>query len=360
MKKPYAYQIQYYASIVLLVLVVLVLIARYYGIFWPDRSFLPGNKTYIEQQRGVPEGSLTVVAGTLAIGPYRALWDQWHTFLWHPKMLSFWLYNFTHEDTKRYFHELGSKGTLIQGIMEREQYASRDNQLAWLIKTFADNSNIVIIPDDRLGVWFQHAKTFLADSWYIIQTANMTYSSFAKNREIYFLSYDDATLASLRHIFMKDRQGREIQRSDIHPNILVCPINCRERIESLLSSAQSSIRMYQQYVADDRIQHILRRKKSDWVTVQLILGKYDTTENDASSPDAAFYTQMSWSVVFQATPYVHAKAILVDEQFLLIGSMNMSDTSMDKNRELGILLLSPQHIDMFTTRFYQDWNVKNK
>jgi phosphatidylserine/phosphatidylglycerophosphate/cardiolipin synthase-like enzyme len=47
--------------------------------------------------------------------------------------------------------------------------------------------------------------------------------------------------------------------------------------------------------------------------------------------------------------------ILVDNKTLLLGSMNLSATSLDKNREIWILLLDTAIIDTFTTQFYQDW-----
>ena len=74
--------------------------------------------------------------------------------------------------------------------MESEQYAAKDNQIKTLMDGFADNSNVRIIPDDRLGVNFQHAKTFVTPNGAIIQTANMTYSSFSKNREVFFMTTD--------------------------------------------------------------------------------------------------------------------------------------------------------------------------
>jgi phosphatidylserine/phosphatidylglycerophosphate/cardiolipin synthase-like enzyme len=41
-----------------------------------------------------------------------------------------------------------------------------------------------------MGTEYTHAKVNLIDSGFIIQTANLTHSSFAKNREHFFQSYD--------------------------------------------------------------------------------------------------------------------------------------------------------------------------
>jgi hypothetical protein len=35
--------------------------------------------------------------------------------------------------------------------------------------------------------------------------------------------------------------------------------------------------------------------------------------------------------------------------------MNVSETSIDKNREIGILLINRFHIEKFMDRFLRDW-----
>jgi hypothetical protein len=49
----------------------------------------------------------------------------------------------------------------------------------------------------------------------------------------------------------------------LHPNLVVCPLNCRQHIEALLVHAKRNIIMYQQYIADNSIQNILRSKKRE-------------------------------------------------------------------------------------------------
>lgn len=54
-------------------------------------------------------------------------------------------------------------------------------------------------------------------------------------------------------------------------------------------------------------------------------------------------------------PYVHTKMILIDEELLLLGSMNLSANSLDNNREYGILLQDKTLIQQFMRGFEQDW-----
>jgi phosphatidylserine/phosphatidylglycerophosphate/cardiolipin synthase-like enzyme len=65
--------------------------------------------------------------------------------------------------------------------------------------------------------------------------------------------------------------SQPIKMDALHPNLVVCPFNCRQHIESLLQHAQTSIIMYQQYIADTNIQKILRAKKDAGIDVKIIL-----------------------------------------------------------------------------------------
>ncbi len=55
------------------------------------------------------------------------------------------------------------------------------------------------------------------------------------------------------------------------------------------------------------------------------------------------------------TPYIHSKSILADGRRAYIGSVNFTATSMDQNRELGILTTSPSVLRKLGETFDQDW-----
>lgn len=56
-------------------------------------------------------------------------------------------------------------------------------------------------------------------------------------------------------------------------------------------------------------------------------------------------------------PYLHTKNILVDGSILIHGSMNLSQNSLDNNREIGIMIDDPDVIDTFARQFEKDWNA---
>ncbi|MDP2669718.1 MAG: phospholipase D-like domain-containing protein [bacterium] len=51
---------------------------------------------------------------------------------------------------------------------------------------------------------------------------------------------------------------------------------------------------------------------------------------------------------------MHAKMILVDNQKLYIGSMNLSTNAIENNREIGIVVSDPYVLKRFTKQFAGD------
>ena len=113
---------------------------------------------------------------------------------------------------------------------------------------------------------------------------------------------------------------------DIHPNLVVCNINCRGVIEQLLSSAKESIIIQTQYITDEAIWKILKTKRS---LPELKMLVADTDDNN----DLVSYFGNTYARKFKKY-YNHTKMILVDNKTLLLGSMNISANSLDKNREI--------------------------
>lgn len=357
------YQWKQWGSFVLLLIIVFCGIWYWQGWFGVQSQFASGQQKMLERMIGLQSGQhLSPIDGTLYMGPNKSVRPAWYTFIGMPPSLDFWLYNFTYEDARRQFHELASKGAVIRGIMEKLQYGQKEDMYGQLLEAFQGNANLHLIPDDRLGVEFMHAKTFLTPDKAIIQTANLTFSSFSKNREWFFMTADSGVVASLHYLHDADRYDMPFDRDLLHPNLVVCPINCRARVEWLLSGATSSIRMYQQYIYDTWVQKLLEEKRRQWVDVQIILWKFDDAwwmDAVVNDPEGeSFALVMSGTIKAQSNPYVHAKMILIDDTYLLLGSMNMSQTSLDKNREIGVVLMQPEHIRYFKTVFAKDWKAK--
>jgi phosphatidylserine/phosphatidylglycerophosphate/cardiolipin synthase-like enzyme len=74
------------------------------------------------------------------------------------------------------------------------------------------------------------------------------------------------------------------------------------------------------------------------VTVDFI-----TPASDDENARALFFELMDTgiNVVTLDDWYVHAKAIVVDDNLAFVGSQNFTSTSLDENRELGVIVSDP-------------------
>lgn len=129
----------------------------------------------------------------------------------------------------------------------------------------------------------------------------------------------------------------------------MCNINCRSVIEHLLSSAQKSIVIQTQYISDQGVLDILKKKASaETFDIKLLLA--DTYENKKV---LSYFGKQRAKILKK--PYNHTKMILVDDTTLLLGSMNLSSNSLDNNREIGAIIKDRIVIDKFLKYFYMDW-----
>ncbi len=259
-------------------------------------------------------------------------------------------YDFTENTVKTLFKQLAKSGVQIHIILENQKFQQYQNTFKIVQQGFTGLSTIQMKSDKQMKTEYMHAKVNLIDDTFIIQTANLNHSSFTSNREDFFQSSHSWVRTSLHNIFLKDREGKPLTMKDIHPNLVICNINCRGVIQQLLASATQSIIIQTQYIVDPEILQILQ-SKSQLPEFKLLVA--DVTSNDNlltlfDSEHARKFQQY----------YNHTKMILIDHKILLLGSMNLSAESLDKNREIWILLTEPTIISQFTWQFTKDWNYK--
>jgi cardiolipin synthase A/B len=55
--------------------------------------------------------------------------------------------------------------------------------------------------------------------------------------------------------------------------------------------------------------------------------------------------------------YIHAKIFLVDRRLAFAGSQNMTSTSLDQNREIGLVIEDPGAVERIGRVFDQDFRL---
>lgn len=144
-------------------------------------------------------------------------------------------YEFTEKHLKSKLKNLAENGVKIQIMIENKKYQQFKNTYKELQNYFSGLQNIEVKSDEHLPTQYLHSKIILMQSGFWIQSSNLTHSTFAKNREHLFRSENPKVLKNLHMLFEKDRKGEQLLPSDLHPNLVVCNLNCRAVITELIS-----------------------------------------------------------------------------------------------------------------------------
>lgn len=268
------------------------------------------------------------------------------SLLW--KSIYIRMYNITDEKVMQKLKQLASDHN-ISIIYETEKHGEDEPTEDYKrVTNSLKNAGVNIYTDKQMWVNFTHAKTFVGENWFMIETMNLTKSSFDKNREFIFFSENKDIRDNLTYLFHKDLSGEKILASDIHPNLLICNIDCRAKLEYMIKNAKSSIYIYNQYIDDENIINLLKQKIQQKLDIKIILAGWDKDETNKQNFGASFKAQ--------SNPYPHAKVLLIDNKYLIISSINFSTNSMNNNREIWTITMDLQAISKFKKIFEQDWN----
>ncbi len=199
---------------------------------------------------------------------------------------------------------------------------------------------------------FTHAKVILVDgAQAAIMTLNLTPSSLRSNREFAVLVEDPAVVRALAELFQSDWEG--VPAPELEPPLVVSPVNARGTLHDLIGGARQSLEIYAPSLEDDAIAAALAAAAGRGVRVRLLTNP--PTERDPYGDERALLRRRGGIVGFLDFPNVHAKVVIVDGQRAFVGSQNFTATSLDLNREVGILIDEPAALRRLQQTFEADW-----
>jgi cardiolipin synthase A/B len=198
----------------------------------------------------------------------------------------------------------------------------------------------------RPGFLLTHAKFMVFDDRImLISTANFSRSAFSHNREFLVVDHVRRDVRQISNIFRADWDRISPIIDDA--NLLVSPVNARTKLLQLLKRARHSVDIYSEEFADAPLERVLARAARK-ISIRIILPK------NASAPAVSYFRRHRVPVRELQKPYIHAKALIVDDRLAYVGSENFSTTSLDGNREVGILLQGDV-VSQLAKLFTSDW-----
>jgi len=198
-----------------------------------------------------------------------------------------------------------------------------------------------------------HEKAIIIDQDEgLILSQNLSGTSFTKNREYDVFDTNPADVQEIRTIFIDDWE-RQTFSPPATTDIIESPNNSRAALTSLITTASKSLDLETEDIDDSSLINLLS-EKAKTLSVRLIV----PTIQQLSSNKPALQQLAAAGVQVKtiSSPYMHAKMIVVDDTKAYTGSINYSTQSLDKNRELGIILTNQDTITKLTDTFETDWS----
>jgi cardiolipin synthase len=258
------------------------------------------------------------------------------------------IYGFTQYDLAEALGDASSRGVEVDVMLEKSPVGGDTEN--WNIRYMLRRYGIHVKWANP-AYFLTHAKFLIVDDKEVfVFTGNFTYSTFHKNREFGLRVTDPDVVGEVNSIFQKDWNRRPVDNVT-SPDILLSPIDAREKIENLLKSANVSLDIWQQEMEDPEINNIIRDKIKEGVKVRVIIPPLYRVSGNSDALDLLGVEHV------RALPdlYVHAKVIIVDNNKVYIGSNNFS-TGLDNNREMGLITDDPNIINTLEEMFKIDWN----
>jgi cardiolipin synthase A/B len=252
-------------------------------------------------------------------------------------------------------HDLAAaekRGVDVRVILDHRQES--DNSAAY---NYLKDNGVGVVWSSS-AYYYTHEKCLVIDgSKAVIMTANLTSQYYSTDRDFGVIDTNSKDISAIVAVFNADYAHKSITPSD-GADLVWSPTNSQKQLLALINGATSSVRTYADEMDDTAIENALISAAERGVDVQVV------GENEDGEYDSA-YTRLADAGVhisYYSSPtgfYIHGKAIEVDygksDAKVFIGSENFSNTSLNENRELGLIISVPAILSSIETTFTSDF-----
>ncbi len=204
---------------------------------------------------------------------------------------------------------------------------------------------------------YTHQKTLVADGTAVIMTANLTSRYYKASRDFLVIDTSRADVSAIRRVFDADYAHRAVTPGDGR-DLVWSPTDSQRRLLSLIGHAKHSLRVYSEEMGDTTMEDALIRAAKRGVSVRVC------GENTDGEYDSAFarLARAGIKISYYDSPdgfYIHGKVIEADygtgRGRVFIGSENFSSTSLNQNRELGLIISQNAVLSSIARSFATDF-----
>ena len=249
-------------------------------------------------------------------------------------------------------HERGVK---VDVIIDGKPYGMKPWKVAQEEKRIAGTGAVVKLAPGRFessghDYRFDHAKYVCNGSECEIGTANFDWSAFHKNREYLYVTQNPTVVKAANAVFSADWSNQRAP-AYAHQVLVLSPGTSAAQLIQVISQPGTVDMESEEMGPYQPILNAIARKGK---LARVIL---PANINAEGKRDVAFLKQHGVQVrLLPIRPrYMHAKMIVGSAEGF-VGSENYTQTSLESNREIG-LLLDGQSLGALRVQFEKDWNA---
>jgi phosphatidylserine/phosphatidylglycerophosphate/cardiolipin synthase-like enzyme len=200
-----------------------------------------------------------------------------------------------------------------------------------------------------------HTKTIVLDPgeptgelW--VMSLNLSKVAFTGNRDYALVDDDPADVLEAEAVIGSDYAN--VADSRVTKRLVVSPEDSRAKIGAMIDAATKTIDVEMEEMSDVPIVNKLEAAQARGVTVRVVVPA--TGRSTATTTTVTIMAQKGVLVRQLGTPDLHAKAIVVDGTRAYVGSINLTQASLDQNREIGLVTSTPAAITRLSQTIASD------
>jgi phosphatidylserine/phosphatidylglycerophosphate/cardiolipin synthase-like enzyme len=258
------------------------------------------------------------------------------------------MYLFTIDEITARIIAAHQRGVAVRVLLDKDEAGNVDTKA-----TLAGAG--VPVQDDPAMFPFAPAKYLIADgATAIVMSANFNYGATSTERNYGTVLSDPDDLADLQAIFDSDWTGQGFADLDC-TRLIVSPVNARQRILQLIGGTDATLDLSVAYMSDSTVRIAVTEAHDRGVAVRVLLA------DDAGFPENAdtALTLANGGIdvrILRTSVDLHAKLIFADGVDF-VGSQNLSPTSLNDNREVGVLVTESAAVAPLQTQLDADWSA---
>ncbi|MDB4979325.1 MAG: hypothetical protein JWM82_77 [Myxococcales bacterium] len=180
-----------------------------------------------------------------------------------------------------------------------------------------------------------HAKYFVIDgARLVVMTLNLTRAGLGANREYVVVDDDARDVIAASSIFEGDRAGAA-PSPPATSRLLASPTSARAPLADAVARATRTVVVEMEELSDGALVHALGDARARGCDVSVALP--GAGRSGATTAAARRLSDAGITVRAVDAPTIHAKAVIADD-WLYVGSANLTTASLDANREVGLAL----------------------